>query len=41
MSLQSGNSAKDRRLRQAIKFGYIFALGVAAWSFASLKRQVV
>lgn len=41
MSLQSENPAKDRSLRQAVKHDYISALGMAAWSFASLEWQVV
>jgi hypothetical protein len=41
MPLQSENPAKDRRLRQAVKPDYISALGMAAWSFASLEWQVV
>lgn len=40
MSLQSENPAKDQRLRQAVKPDYISALGMAAWSFASLEWNV-
>ena len=41
MTSQSANSVKDRRLRQAVKPDYVSALGMAAWSFASLEWQVV
>ena len=41
MPQSSANPAKDRRLRLAVKPDYISALGMVAWSFASLEWQVV
>lgn len=41
MSESSTNTARGRRLRQAVKPDYLLAVGAATWSFASCEWQVV